>query len=74
MKTTVRHEKRWHNALDNGAKAKHNADRIAGIQEATAVELVENISKISTNNTPYDFTRPATQNCTENAPNTTTHP
>lgn len=74
MKTTVRQENRWHNALDSGANAKHNADKMAGIQDATAVELVEKSSKISTNKTPYDFTRPATQNCTENAPNTTNHP
>lgn len=47
---------------------------MAGIHEATAVELSENISKISTNSTPYDLTSPATQNCTENAPNTTNHP
>lgn len=52
MKTTVRHENRWHKALDRGAKAKHNADKIAGIQDATAVELVEKISNISTNRTP----------------------
>lgn len=51
-KTTDRQENRWHRALDNGAKARHNADRIAGIQDATAVELVGNVSKISTNKTP----------------------
>lgn len=50
--TTKRHEKRWHNALETGANAKHNADKIAGIQEATAVELDGNISRISTNRTP----------------------
>lgn len=52
MNTTVRQEKRWHSALDSGAKAKHNADKMAGIQDATAVELVEKISKISTKSTP----------------------
>lgn len=44
---------------------------MAGIHDATAVEFVGNISKISTKSTPYDLTKPATQNCTENAPNTT---
>lgn len=73
-KTTDLHEKRWHKALDSGAKTKHKADKIAGIHEATAVELDGNVSKISTNNTPYDFTSPATQNCTKNAPSTINHP
>lgn len=54
--TTERHEKRWHNADDNGAKAKHSADSMAGIHEATAVELDGKISRISTNKTPYDLT------------------
>lgn len=72
--TTERQENRWHNALESGASAKHKADKIAGIQDATAVELDGKCSKISMNSTPYDLTKPATQNCTENAPNTTNHP
>lgn len=73
-KTTERHEYRWHSALDMGARAKQSADKMAGIHEATAIELPGKVSKISTNSTPYDLTRPATQNCTENAPNTTSQP
>lgn len=72
--TTERHENRWHNALEMGASTKHSADKMAGIHEATAIELDGNVSRISTNSTPYDFTRPATQNWTQNAPNTTSHP
>lgn len=51
-KTTVLQEKRWHKALESGANTRHKADRIAGIHDATAVELDGKVSNISTNSTP----------------------